>query len=64
VINTSFEAIEKLLNQTKVLKPKVGEVKKQVVASVKSAASSANMADEVQKQSDLLSKRIAKLEQK
>jgi hypothetical protein len=63
-INTSFEAIEKLINQTKVLECEVCEMKKQVAASVKSAASAANKADEVRKQSDLLSKRITKLENK
>jgi hypothetical protein len=39
-------------------------MKKQVADLVKSAAPLAHKADEVQKQSDLLAKRIAKLEQK
>jgi hypothetical protein len=63
-INTSFEAIEKLIYQTKVLKCEVCEMKKQVTASVKLAASSVNKANKVRKQSDVLAKRITKLEQK
>jgi FtsZ-binding cell division protein ZapB len=60
-INTSFEAVEKLVTQTKVLQCEVCEMKKQVAALVKSAASSANKADEIRKQGEALSKRIAKL---
>jgi hypothetical protein len=63
-INTSFESIEKLVAQTKVLETEVSELKKQVTASVKSSASSANKADEARKQSDALVKRVAKLEAK
>jgi hypothetical protein len=61
-INTSFEAIEKLVTQTKVLECEVCEMKKQVAASVKPAASAANKADEVRKQGEALSKRVTKLE--
>jgi hypothetical protein len=61
-INTSFEAIEKLVNQTKVLECEVCEMKKQVAASVKASASAANKADEVRKQGEVLSKRVTRLE--
>jgi hypothetical protein len=63
-INTSFESIEKLVSQTKVLETKVNELKKQISAAVKSSASSSNKADEARKQSEALVKRIAKLEAK
>jgi hypothetical protein len=61
-INTSFEAIEKLVVPTKCLECEVCELKKQVAAAVKSAASAANKSDEVRKQGEVLSKRIARLE--
>jgi hypothetical protein len=61
-INTSFESIEKLVTQTKDLEAAVSELKRQVVAAVKKSDSSANKADEVKKQCDLLAKRVAKLE--
>jgi hypothetical protein len=63
-INTSFEAIEKLVAKVGVLEADASEMKKQVSAAVKASASAANKADEVRKQSDSLIKRIAKLEQK
>jgi hypothetical protein len=60
-INTSFEAIEKLVVQTKCLECEVCELKKHVAAAVKPAASTANKSDEVRKQGEVLSKRIAQL---
>jgi hypothetical protein len=63
-INTSFESIDKLVTLTKVLETDVSELKKQVASAVKKSDSSANKSDQVQKQCDLLVKRIAKLEQK
>ena len=63
-INTSFEAIEKLVSQTKVLETEMSDMKKQVATAVKSAASSANKADEARKQSDILFKKVAALEKK
>jgi hypothetical protein len=63
-INTSFEAIDKLTCKTAYLELEIVDFKKQLGASVKSAASAANKADEAKKQSDLLTKRVLKLEEK
>jgi hypothetical protein len=63
-INTSFESIDKLITQTKILETDVSELKKQVAAAAKKSDSSSNKSDQVQKQCDSLIKRIAKLEQK
>jgi hypothetical protein len=61
-INTSFEAIGKLTTKAAYLELKVVAYKKQMAAAVKSAASVANKADEAKKTSDLLTKRLTKLE--
>ncbi len=46
------------------LEIEVIDYKKQIAAAVKAAASSANKADEAKKLSDLLTKRLTKLEEK
>jgi hypothetical protein len=61
-INTSFEAIKKLVTKAVVLEAEVASMKKEVSSSVKAAASAANKADEAKTQSDSLVKRVAKLE--
>jgi hypothetical protein len=64
-INTCFKAIEKLTTKTAYLELEIVDFKKQLGTSVKAAASAAaNKADEAKKQSDLLSKRVLKLEEK
>jgi hypothetical protein len=63
-INTSFEAIDKLTTKSSYLEIEVLDYKKQIAAAVKAAASSANKADEAKKLSDLLTKRLTKLEER
>jgi hypothetical protein len=63
-INTSFEAIDKLTTKAAYLELEVVEYKKQMATAVKSAALAANKADEAKKTSDLLTKRLTKLEDK
>jgi hypothetical protein len=63
-INTSFEAINKLVGKVATLETDVTEAKKQVANAVKSASSAANKADDVKKLNTSLIKRIGKLEAK
>jgi hypothetical protein len=63
-INTSFEAIEKLTCKATVLELEIADFKKKVNEAVKTASSAANKSDESKKQTDLLSKRLSKLEEK
>jgi uncharacterized coiled-coil DUF342 family protein len=63
-VNTSFESIDQLVSKTCSLELEVAGYKRQISEAVKSAASSANKADEAKKLSDSLTKRLTKLEEK
>jgi hypothetical protein len=63
-INTSFEAIEKLITQVASHQVEIRENTKNVAAATKSAMSAGNKADEGRKLIDLLLKRVDKLEKK
>jgi hypothetical protein len=63
-INTSFEAIDRLLIKSAALEIESADSKKQVAAAVKSAASAANKTDEMKLKLDSVLKRLQTLEAK
>jgi hypothetical protein len=63
-VNTNFESIDQLVSKTCSLEAEVAGYKRQISEAIKSAASSANKADEAKKLSDSLTKRLTKLEEK
>ncbi len=63
-VNTSFESIDQLVSKRCSLEAEVAGYKRQISDAVKSAASSANKADEAKKLSDSLTKPLTKLEDK
>jgi hypothetical protein len=63
-INTSFEAIDKLTTKTAVLELEIADFKKKLNEAIKTASASANKSDEAKRVSDLLIKRVLRLEEK
>jgi hypothetical protein len=63
-INTSFEAIEKLTCKTTVLELEIADFKKKLNEALKTAAAASNKLDETKRLTDLLLKRVTRLEEK
>jgi hypothetical protein len=64
VVNTSFEAIEKLTSKTTVLELDIADFKKKLNEAIKAASAAAINSDETKRQSNLLIKQVTRLEEK